>query len=161
MTLWSCVPLTALYVVAVGSFTAWDVLAGAGISALLLVVFRHVALPDPGERMKRHPFELVRHLLHLVPAMAWEFGLGTARVWRALWRPGRRPGLVEVPIEERSAAAVALSGFLASLAPDEFLVDVDWSRRVMLFHVVDAHDPDEIRRRHAQLYERYVAPLLK
>jgi multicomponent K+:H+ antiporter subunit E/multicomponent Na+:H+ antiporter subunit E len=40
-------------------------------------------------------------------------------------------------------------------SPGEFLVDVDWIERVMLIHVLDASDPEEVRRDHQRFYVRF------
>jgi multisubunit Na+/H+ antiporter MnhE subunit len=154
----AAVLLALLYVVAVGSMTAWDWLTGAALALLLLLAFRDF-LQEPRGRGRVNPFRRVVFGVRLAVVILWEFWVGTLRVGRALAGRAGRPGLVEVPFAERSPAEVALTGFLTSVAPDEFLVDVDWERRVMIFHVIDAGAADEVRRRHDALYRDYVAPL--
>jgi len=66
-----------------------------------------------------------------------------------------RPGIVRVPIGARSDRGVAISALATTLSPGSVLVDVDWARRDLLVHVIDASDPDDVRRRHQQFYERY------
>jgi multisubunit Na+/H+ antiporter MnhE subunit len=70
-------------------------------------------------------------------------------------RPLRHPGIVAVPIGERSRLGVAVSALATTLSPGSFLVDVDWQERVMLIHVLDATDPDAIRDGLARFYRRY------
>ena len=66
-----------------------------------------------------------------------------------------RPGIVLVPIEERTRLGVAVSALATTLSPGSLLVDVDWQRRAMLIHVIDASDPDAVRALHRRFYERY------
>jgi multisubunit Na+/H+ antiporter MnhE subunit len=62
---------------------------------------------------------------------------------------------VAVPIGGRTETGLAVSALVATLSPGEVLVDVDRERGVMLVHVVDAADPEGIRRRHEDFYRRY------
>jgi len=50
---------------------------------------------------------------------------------------------------------VAVSSVAISLTPGELVVDLDWERRVMLVHALDAADPDRIRAEQRHLYERF------
>jgi multisubunit Na+/H+ antiporter MnhE subunit len=68
-----------------------------------------------------------------------------------LGRPGR-PGLVEVPRGDRTAAEVAMWGVLTGESPDELVVDVDLERDVLIVHLVDASDPEAVRARHARTH---------
>jgi multisubunit Na+/H+ antiporter MnhE subunit len=62
---------------------------------------------------------------------------------------------VEIPRGDRSRRAVALWGVLTGEAPDEYPVDVDTARDVLIVHVLDDRDPTAIRARHARAYERW------
>ena len=76
-------------------------------------------------------------------------------------RPLERPGIVVVPLGERSDAGALVSAFVATLSPGEFLVDVDWERREMTFHVLDAREPDRVRERFDVFYrahQRHLVP---
>jgi multicomponent Na+:H+ antiporter subunit E len=70
-------------------------------------------------------------------------------------RPLERPGVVRVPIGARSERGVAVSALATTLSPGSVLVDVDWERRDLLVHVIDASDPDAVRARLARFYDRY------
>jgi multisubunit Na+/H+ antiporter MnhE subunit len=70
-------------------------------------------------------------------------------------RPLVQPGIVAVPIEGRTPTGVAVSALATTLSPGTFLVDVDWEQGMMLFHVLDARDPDAVRRMQQGLYARY------
>jgi multicomponent Na+:H+ antiporter subunit E len=103
---------------------------------------------------------LLSRLVGLVPltlVTLREIVTGTWRVSLVVLhlRPLVAPGIVAIPIGERTPRGVALSGLLLTLAPGEFLVEVDREHQVMLVHVLDAGDPDAVRERHLRFYERY------
>jgi multisubunit Na+/H+ antiporter MnhE subunit len=68
-------------------------------------------------------------------------------------------GIVAVPIGERTRSGVAISAWATTISPGTALVDVDWEAGQMLIHVLDARDPDRIRRVHQHFYERYQRPV--
>lgn len=70
-------------------------------------------------------------------------------------RPLKSPGIVEVPITGRSASGVAVSALVTTLSPGSVLVDIDWRRRVMLFHVFDANDAHAVYLAEHDFYMRY------
>ena len=48
-----------------------------------------------------------------------------------------------------------VTGITTSLAPGSIVLDVDWDRNMMLVHVIDASDPDQVRADMQDLYDRY------
>jgi multicomponent Na+:H+ antiporter subunit E len=60
-----------------------------------------------------------------------------------------------VPIQARSHRGIAVTALVTTLAPGSYFIGVDWERQVMLFHFLEAGDPDAIRRSMAHSYERY------
>ncbi len=91
-----------------------------------------------------------------VVAGTWDVALRVLHL-----RPVDAPGFVRVPIGERSERGVAVSALTTTLSPGSVLVDVDWGRRELLLHVIDASDPDAIRadlQRHYDRYQRRVFP---
>ena len=81
---------------------------------------------------------------------AWRVFLVTLH----LGRPAS-PGVVAVPLGERSPTGAAVSAFLAAFTPDTLLVGVDEEERVMLIHAIDAGDPDAVRESQQEFYRRY------
>jgi multisubunit Na+/H+ antiporter MnhE subunit len=148
--------LTLVYALALASFHPFDLLLGALLSAALLAGLRRflfggrpAAIGGLAGRAAALPL--------LVWAILRDITVGTWRVALVVLgaRPLERPGIVAVPLEERSHAGVVVSAFTATLSPGEFLVEIDWPSRRMLVHVLDARDPEAVRARFADFYRRY------
>jgi multisubunit Na+/H+ antiporter MnhE subunit len=88
-------------------------------------------------------------------ATAWEMVVGTIRTVRFCVRPQTTPGFVEIPRRDRSRREVALWGVLTGEAPDEYPVDVDEQRGVLVVHVLDARDPAAVVARHDRARVRW------
>ncbi len=156
------VALTLVYALALGSFQPWDLLFGAGLSAALLFASRRFvfgaggAAPRPGGRGPT----LLGRVAAFVPFAAvvfreilvgtWEVTLVTLRL-----RPLVRPGIVAVPIRERTPTGVAVWAVVTGLPPGSFFADVDRERGVVLIHVLDARDPEAYREEQEDFYRRY------
>jgi multisubunit Na+/H+ antiporter MnhF subunit len=76
-------------------------------------------------------------------AVFWEVVVGTWEVTLVTLhlRPLKSPGIVEVPIGERTPTGVAVWAVVTGLTPGTFFVDVDRERGVVLIHVIDAGAP--------------------
>ncbi len=148
--------LTAVYALALGSTDPWDIAAGAVIALGLTVAGRRLVFVGPGRPLHALP-GAAWALLALAGIVARDIVIGTWRVALVVLhlRPLASPGIVAVPLGERTPRGTAVSGLLLSIAPGEYLVDVDWERRVMLVHVIDARDPEEIPGRMRRNYDRY------
>ena len=148
--------LVLLYAVALGSSKPLDLLLGAIVGSIVLVTFRRFLFTQPAEG----PGLLVRRALRLplfLLILAGEVVTGTWRVGIAVLsrRPVGVSGVIDVPMGERTDLGVAVSSLAISLTPGELVVDLDWERRTMLVHALDAEDPDRIRAEQELLYERY------
>ncbi len=152
--------LATTYLLMLASVDPWDVGLAAALAAVLIASLRRfLFVGKPGE-LADVPLRVIR-VFPLAAAVVREIVVGTWQVALVVLhaRPLAAPGIVAVPIGERTRLGVAMTGLLVTLAPGEFLVDVDWERRVLLFHVLDASDPDAVRKRHARFYERYQRPV--
>jgi multicomponent Na+:H+ antiporter subunit E len=89
-------------------------------------------------------------VLHDVLQGTWDVTLRVLGIRRL-----EHPGLVRVPIGERSERGVAVSALATTLSPGSALVDIDWESGDMLIHVIDASDPDAVRARLQRFYDRY------
>lgn len=148
--------LTITYAFVLGSFHPWDLSIGVIISGALLLAFRRFVF---GEMPARTPGMLER-IVAFVPftaAAVWNIVTGTWEVALVTLHIRRlsAPGIVAVPIGERTPTGVAVSSLTTTLSPGTFLVDVDHERDVMLIHSINASDPDAVRESHQEFYRRY------
>lgn len=148
--------LVLIYTLVLGSFALWDLLLGAVLSGALLRRFRWFLFAQSALSFR----ETLKRLLAFMPfagAVAWEIQQGiwdvSLRVLKL--RPLGQPGLVEIPIGERTPNGVAVSALTTTLSPGAVLVDVDWERQVMIFHLIEASDPDTSRAAQQAQYRNY------
>lgn len=142
--------LVTVYLLVLTSTAPGDILVGT----VLAVVIVGAARP----RHHRPPMgwlHWTRALAITLLGTGGGMAIGTLRTVRFALGGRARPGFVEIPRGDRSRRAVALWGVLTGEAPDEYPVDVDPTRDVLIVHVLDASDPDGIRARHAQTRERW------
>ena len=149
--------LTAVYALTLASFALWDLLAGLLISAALLLATRRLTLEEGGHRGPPPLWRRIVRFPVLCLALLREITVGTWQVALVVTglRPLREPGIVAIPLGDRSTAGLAASALLVTLSPGEVFVDVDHDRRVMLLQVLDASDPAAVRERHDRFYLRY------
>ena len=156
------VVLTLVYALALGSFHTWDLLFGASLSAALFFASRRFlfgsdgTVPQPagcgltllGRAVAFVPFAVA--VFREILVGNWEVTLVTLHL-----RPLVRPGIVAVPIGERTPTGVAVWAVVTGLPPGSFFVDVDRERGVVLIHVLDARDPQAYRDQQEDFYRRY------
>lgn len=152
----SLVLLTLVYALVLASFHPWDLAFGATLSGVLLFSFRRFVFdgkPAPlpgllGRVLAFWPFVFI---------VLRDTIVGTWQVTRATLgrRTVEKSGIVSVPIGDRTPSGVAVSALVSTISPGALLIDVDWERGVMLIHVMDASDPEEVRRSHEDFYRRY------
>lgn len=148
--------LTLLYLLTLASFALWDVLTGVIISGALLFVCRAFLFngqSPAGEHLLRRSVAFVPFVVRV----AYDVIIGTWRVTLIITRvrPLTHPGIVAVPIADRTPTGVAVMTLVTTLSPGSYLVEVDSERGVMLFHVLDASDPDAVREEYEAFYRRY------
>lgn len=147
--------LVLVYLLTLASLDPWDVALGVGLAAGVLVWARRTRSASAigagvlVGRIARFPLFVVAVAREIVVG-TWQVALVVVGVRRL-----SRPGIVAVPIGDRTPAGLAATALALTLSPGEVLVDIDRSRGVMLVHVIDAHDPDAVRARHDHFYRRY------
>jgi multicomponent Na+:H+ antiporter subunit E len=152
--------LTLIYALALVSFHPWDLATGAGASILLVLLFQEAVFRrQPVGPAGGGPSPLTRFLWFFPYSLAvvWDITIGT---WQVLvvvlgLRRLESPGIVAVPIGDRSPQGLAVSGIATTLSPGTVLIDVDWQKGVMLVHAIDARDPDQVRANLQRMYDRY------
>lgn len=148
--------LAAAYLLTLASVEALDVMMAVAVSLAVLYGLRRFLLADPplpgrelaGRALRLPAFVLV--VLREIVVGTWQVALIVVGL-----RPLARPGIVQVPIGDRTPTGVAVTTLAITLSPGELLVDVDWSRGMMLIHVIDAHDPEGVRDRYERIYQRF------
>lgn len=147
--------LTLIYVFVLASFYPLDILMGAAFSGVLLYVFRDFLFggkPKPSDGFLGRAVALPLFLA----ASIWDIVKGTWEVTLVVLHVrSPRPGIIAVPIEERTPVGLAVSAVETTLSPGTYLVDVDRERGVWLIHALDATDPEAVRRDRHDFYERY------
>jgi multisubunit Na+/H+ antiporter MnhE subunit len=150
------VVLTALWMLTLASTYLLDVVLGLVVATAVVTavpgtrsVISEGTPPPLGRRLLAFPRFALATLREVVVG-TWDVTLRVLHL-----RPVDRPGIVLVPIGERTSAGLAATALADTLSPGEVLIDVDHERGVMLVHVIDARDPDEVRARHQRFYERH------
>lgn len=154
---------TAVFCMVIGSFAWQNVVLGGALSATLMLVFRNQVAPRP-----LPPVGLSLHILLYAPVLAYyllvDIIRGTWLVTRVTLglEPLRRPGIIKYPLPVESHYGAGPVGYFITLSPGSFLVDIDWEERVLLVHVLDASDPDALRRDAEKYYRLWeYAPTAK
>jgi multisubunit Na+/H+ antiporter MnhE subunit len=152
---------TAVYLLALASLDPLDALLGAAAAAALLLALRGFLFrgrPQPlarlGSRLAALP-GFVFAVLSDITVGTWRVALVVLHV-----RPLGRPGIVVVPLGDRTETGATVSSLVATLSPGEFLVDFDRERGAMLVHVLDASDPAAVRARFDHFYRRHQQTLV-
>jgi multisubunit Na+/H+ antiporter MnhE subunit len=141
----------AIYLLVISSVAPGDVLI-----AVVLGVSAGVALrPRPAAATPEPVAVRARGAGGMVLSTAADVVRGTWRTARFCLGAPASPGFVEIPRGDRSPSRVALWGVLTGEAPDEYPVDVDDERDVLIVHLLDCTDPDAVRARHARADERW------
>lgn len=144
---------TAVYLLTLGSLDPWDAALGLLVSTVLALLLRGRLRPPGGARTRPDLLAvpgLVGALLVDITRGTWDVALRVVHL-----RSFDHPGIVAVPFGDRTPRGIAVTGLLIGLSPGSLLLDVDHDRRVMLFHVVDATDPDAVRASIDGFYERH------
>jgi multicomponent Na+:H+ antiporter subunit E len=154
--------LTLVYALALASFHPWDLLFGAGLSAALLFACRRFVFDADGTapRPAGRRLTLLGRVVAFVPFAAVVFRnilVGNVEVTLVTLglRPLLRPGIVAVPVGDRTPTGVAVWAVVTALPPGSYFVDVDRERGVVLIHVLDARDPEAYREEQEDFYRRY------
>lgn len=136
-----------IFCMIIGSF-AWQTVAVGGVISLVVMwMFHQQITPKPIP-----PAGLSLHILVYLPVLVWYLFIDILKgTWQVVMttlgvRPLSHPGIIRIPLATHSPYGVGPVGFFITLSPGSFMVDVDWEEKVMLVHVLDASDPEAIRR---------------
>jgi multicomponent K+:H+ antiporter subunit E/multicomponent Na+:H+ antiporter subunit E len=142
------------------SVHAWDLVIGVSIAAGTILMFRR--------HLFGNTWQPIPHLGQRTLALLRFAWFVYTDVIEGLWqvlaivlglRPLTRSGIVAIPIGERTDNGVTVTAWAMTLSPGSVLIDVDWERKVMLFHFIDATQPQALREKIQTFYERYQRPV--
>lgn len=156
----SVIGLSAIYSMTLLSLHPWDLVAGACISVGVLLLFRRHLLVGAWEPLRR-PGQKAGALLRFAGFVLVDTVQGIWTVMAIVLgvRLLDRSGILAIPIGERTATGVTVTAWATTLSPGAVLIDVDWEQSVMLFHFIDAMEPEKIRQKFQNFYERYQRPI--
>lgn len=149
--------LAAIYPLVLTSVAPGDVLLGVVLALGLVLSFGSPRARPVGGSWRRWSVAVAR----TIAMAARDMAVGTMRTVRFCLGGRSDPGFVEIPRDGRSRHAVALWGVLTGEAPDEYPVDVDDERHVLIVHLLDAGSADAVRERHAQARERWLRHVVR
>lgn len=144
------------YALTVASFAWEDLVFGIGLTAVLLALFHNVVLPKPLPSSIR----VLKGLLFFPIFVLAEIREVFTGTWLVATRvvgihPLEHPGIVRIPIGERSPVSSGMAGFVITVTPGTFLLDVDEETNEMLIHAIDASDPEAVRDHYHWLFEHF------
>ena len=148
--------LCAVYALTLASADPLDLLAGLLLGVVLLAALRPPAPPEGAAHGPSFPRRVVAFPVFVLGLLAdiargtWDVALRVVHL-----RAVDHPGIVRIPIGDRTPLGVAVSALATTLSPGSVFIDLDEAAGVMLLHVIDASDPDEVRAGHLRFYERY------
>jgi multisubunit Na+/H+ antiporter MnhE subunit len=156
--------LVAVYLAVLGDVRPGDLVLGAALAATVLAACRRfLAGTRPagvGQRVARiHPLAVPR----LAGATVLEIVRGTVDVAHVVLAPSprARPGIVEIPLPEASAAGITTLALTTTLSPGSVIVDIDRTRGTIRVHVIDARDRERIRNRLLEFDRRWRGPAVE
>ena len=149
-------PLVAVYLIVLVSLDPWDIAIGAVLAAGFLRLFRRFVSTGSSLSLASlllrviafFPFALI--VVRDILIGTWQVAVVVLGL-----RPLRHPGIITVPVGDRSRFGVAISALVMTLSPGSVLVDIDWEKHEMLVHVIDGLDPDKFRTDMERFYQRY------
>jgi len=116
--------LTLIYLLVLASYDPWNLLIGALLSAGLLLHYMGFLFVGRSCPLARLPGRVLAFIPFALAAM-WDITVGTWTVALIVLhlRPLVRPGIVAIPMEDRTPNGVVVSGLIHTLSPGAYLVD--------------------------------------
>jgi multicomponent Na+:H+ antiporter subunit E len=134
--------IVAVWVLLWDRFSLANLLSGAAVAALLLVLFPSSRRETSGHAAIR-PLAVLRLGLYLVRTLV-AANLTVAR--EALRpRPHTHTGVVAVPVPSSSEGILTFIANVTALSPGTMTVAVDLDPPTIYLHILDLHDVDQVR----------------
>jgi multicomponent Na+:H+ antiporter subunit E len=108
-------------------------------------------------------FEKPRQIVRFVSFFLRELVRANLRVAHEVVTPRlrMRPGIVAIPLDVKTDAAITLLANLITLTPGGLSIEVSADRRVLYVHAMYMEDPEAFRREIKEGFERRVLELLR
>jgi multicomponent Na+:H+ antiporter subunit E len=153
--LWN-VLLAVVWAAITGTFGLGNLLLGFGVGLLVLSTAGRVV--GSGNYVPR-----LWHALELFAYFLWELVLSNVSVaWDVIRpRPHMQPGVIGIPLDVRSDAEIALLANLVSLTPGSLSLDVSADRQTLYLHVMHLDDPEAVRRKIKDGFERRILAVMR
>jgi multicomponent Na+:H+ antiporter subunit E len=154
--------LTAVYALALASYDPVDLAIGAVLSTVVVAGLRRLLWPEGPRALTS--LALAGRVLAFplfAAAVVWDVTVGTKDVALVVLglRSADRAGIIEVPFGERTPNGILVTAGALTLSPGEVVINLDYERRVMLVHALDATDPQRLLARYEHIYQRCQRPV--
>jgi multicomponent Na+:H+ antiporter subunit E len=153
--LWNLL-LALTWVAATGEFSFQNLLVGFMLGFLALFISRRV-VGSPGY------FNKVGKVISLLGFFLWELLLANLRVAYDVLTPRHhlRPGVIAVPLDAERDHEITMLSNLLTLTPGTLSLDVSADRKVLYVHAMYIDDPEEVRRKIKEGFERRILEVLR
>lgn len=148
--------MALIWVAATGNFSFINLFIGFLIGFLVLVFTRRI-VGSPEYFIK------VGQVLGLGLFFIWELILANLRVAHDVITPRHymRPGVLAIPLDAQTDLEITMLSNLITLTPGTLSLDISVDRRVLYLHAMYIDDPEEVRRKIKDGYERRILEVLR
>ena len=139
-----------------GQFTPTNLVIGLGLGYVLLWLTRRTT------RQPSNYFNKVQQVVGFTLFFLWELILANLRVAYDILTPRHhmRPGVVAIPLDIESDAAITLLANLITLTPGSLSLDVSSDRRTLYVHAMHIDNVEQFRREIKEGFERRVQEVM-
>lgn len=139
-----------------GQFTPTNLVIGLGLGYVLLWLTRQTS------QQPSNYFNKVRQVVGFTLFFLWELILANLRVAYDILTPRHhmRPGVVAIPLDIESDAAITLLANLITLTPGSLSLDVSSDRRTLYVHAMHIDNVEQFRREIKEGFERRVLEVM-
>jgi multicomponent Na+:H+ antiporter subunit E len=135
------VVLALVWAAITGIFTAQNLLLGAGVGSLAVLLLRRNLSPGRSQRQ-------IRSVLSLGMLFIYELCVSAVRVAIVVLTPDLksavRPAIIAFPLSVKSDAEITLLANLITLTPGTLSIDVSEDRSVLYVHVLSLGTRDDL-----------------
>jgi len=152
--------LLGVWLLLTGELSMGNVLLGLLLAGLVLMVL-------PGRQLtmaslRQWSGRRLLHALALIGYFLWELVVSALTVARAVVRPRMelRPGIVAIPLKDKSPAAVLTLANLITMTPGTLSLYADEQTQILYAHGMNVTNPDEFRRTVQRSFARRVEEVM-